>query len=338
MKRLLLAIAVTFGATGASAQPLSDLTSTALDTHILPRFERLAKQSKLLADVAQDDCDAGSPALTAAYGAAFDAWIDVSHLRFGPTEVDDRAFALAFWPDSRGVTPRSLLALIASEDPIGLDAAAYTDVSIAARGFYALEFLLYDETVMTAGSDIYRCALIQTVSADIAALTHAIDAEWQASYADLLRTPSETGPYRTQEEAAQVLFKSVSTGLEFLNDTRLGRPLGTFDRPRPTRAEVWRSERSARHVELSTKALHELALILAGDDVDLATSLTEVFARTEARIARLDDPAFAGVSDPSGRFTIEVLQQSIGAIRTVVRNDLGPKLGVIAGFNALDGD
>jgi predicted lipoprotein len=81
-----------------------------------------------------------------------------------------------------------------------------------------------------------------------------------------------------------------------------------------------------------------LALILAGDDADLSAALTNAFTRSEARIARLDDPAFAGVSDPSGRFAIEALQQSVGAIQTVVRNDLGPKLGVVAGFNALDGD
>jgi predicted lipoprotein len=338
MKRLLLAIAVTFGAAGAGAQPLSNLTSTALDTHILPRYTQLAAQSQVLADVAQDECTAGSAALNAAYGDAFDAWIGVSHLRFGPTEVDDRAFALAFWPDSRGVTPRSLLALIASEDPIGLDAAVYTDVSIAARGFYALEFLLYDETVMMAGSDSYRCALIQTVTADIAALTHAIDVEWHETYADLLRYPTITGPYRTDEEAAQELFKAVSTGLEFLGDTRLGRPLGTFDRPRPTRAEVWRSQRSARHVALSLAAVRELALVLAGDDVPLHAAVVDAFDRAQDRVARLDDPAFEGVSDPSGRFFVEVLQQSVSEIRAVVRNDLGPKLGVVAGFNALDGD
>ncbi|MCG3266876.1 imelysin family protein [Yoonia sp. I 8.24] len=338
MKRLLLAFSVTLVATGAPAQSLSDLTSVALDTHVLPGYARLAAQSQVLADVAQDDCDAASPVLTAAYGDAFDAWIGVSHMRFGPSEVDDRAFALAFWPDSRGVTPRSLLGLISDEDPIGLDAAAYADVSIAARGFYALEFLLYDDAVATAGSDSYRCALIQTVTADIAILTQAIDAEWRDSYADLLRHPSDTGIYRSDEEAAQELFKAVSTGLEFLGDTRLGRPLGTFDRPRPTRAEVWRSQRSQRHVTLSLAALRELALVLSADDVQVHTAMENAFDRAQDRIARIDDPAFAGVSDPSGRFVIEVLQQEISAIRTVVRNELGPKLGVVAGFNALDGD
>ncbi len=48
----------------------------------------------------------GDPVLTEAYHAAFDAWIKTSHLRFGPSEVNDRAFALAFWPDSRGQYPR----------------------------------------------------------------------------------------------------------------------------------------------------------------------------------------------------------------------------------------
>ncbi|SFR45807.1 hypothetical protein SAMN04488005_2179 [Yoonia tamlensis] len=338
MKRLFCAIAIFLGAGAVSAQSLSDVTGAAIDAHILPRFERLATDAQQLANVAQDNCDAASPALRAAYGTAFDAWVGVSHLRFGPTEHDDRAFALAFWPDSRGVTPRSLLSLIADEDPIGLDADAYADVSIAARGFYALEFLLYDDAALAAGDAAYRCALVQTVTADIAALASAIDADWRGTYAADMRAPSQTGHYRTQEEAAQELFKAVSTGLEFLGDTRLGRPLGTFDRPRPTRAEVWRSGRSAHHVALSLAAIGELAQILAAGDAQVSDVVADGFARAQARVAQLDDPVFAGVTDPSGRFAIEVLKQSIDAIRATVRNDLGPKLGVVAGFNALDGD
>ncbi|HBR37591.1 MAG TPA: peptidase M75, partial [Sulfitobacter pontiacus] len=55
---------------------------------------------------------------------AFDAWIAVSHLRFGPSETDNRAFALAFWPDSRGATPKTLAGLITDADPVGRDPQA----------------------------------------------------------------------------------------------------------------------------------------------------------------------------------------------------------------------
>ena len=338
MRRVFLACAIVLGAAPLTAQSISELTADAVNNHVLPGYDLLAEQSQALAAVARDDCNATSPALRVAYGEAFDAWLGVSHMRFGPSERDDRAFGLAFWPDSRSVTPKTLSALIASEDDIALNPDDYADVSIAARGFYALEFLLYDDAITQAGSDAYRCTLIQTVTADIATTTAAISAEWHESYADQLLNPSDAGTYHTEEEAAQELFKAVSTGLEFVADTRLGRPLGTFDRPRPKRAEAWRSGRSARHVKVSLTALRDLALRLSGGDAALTDHMTAAFDQALRRVEGGTDPVFASVADPMGRFEVEVLQQNVNAIRTVVRDELGPKLGVIAGFNALDGD
>ncbi|MEO0388878.1 MAG: peptidase M75, partial [Pseudomonadota bacterium] len=62
------------------------------------------------------------------------------------------------------------------------------------------------------------------------------------------------------------------------------------------------------------------------------------FERALDRANALDDPVFAGVTDPPGRLRVEVLQQSVDAIRQVLRQEVGPTLGITAGFNALDGD
>ncbi len=314
--------------------PLTGAAQTAdiVAQHILPGFDSLAQRSAVLAETAATGCNPTSPPLRAAYHDAFDAWVAVSHLRFGPTEVDDRAFALAFWPDIRGATPKALSALIRDEDEIARSAEAYANMSIAARGFYAMEFLLYDDAITSMGSDAYRCQLVQTVAADIAVLTAAIDADWNDAYADRLLSPSDT--YRTNAEALQELFKALTTGLQFTSETRLGRPLGTFDKSRPLRAEARRSERSARHVLISLTSLRELAGLLLADDQKLSAKFDTALARLEA----LDDPTFAGVDAPQSRLRIEVVQQAVDDIRAVVATELGPKLGVAAGFNALDGD
>ena len=341
MKRYILAVIVSVSLASTScalAQTNAQITADIVENHILPGFDQLAKQSQTLAAVAVDHCGPDAPELRAAYSDAFDAWVAVSHLRFGPTEVGDRAFALAFWPDTRGFTPQTLSGLITAQDPIGQSAETYAESSIAGRGFYALEFLIYDDAIAHLGSDAYRCGLVQAITGDIANVATAIDADWHDRYAQVLLNPSEAGKYRSTEEAAQELFKALSTGLEFTGDTRLGRPLGTFDRPRPTRAEVWRSGRSARHVTVSLDALRDIALRLAGDDERLVARLNDVFDRSEDRLAHLNDPDFAAVTDVNGRFKLEVLQQSISDIRTLVRDEVGPKLGVVAGFNALDGD
>ncbi|MGX9356191.1 imelysin family protein [Roseobacteraceae bacterium S113] len=306
--------------------------------HILPRFAALASASQALSSAAQSDCAPGSEPLKQAYGTAFDAWISASHLRFGPTEEDDRAFALAFWPDSRGATPRALTRLIAEEDPIGRAPDAYADVSIAARGFYAMEFLLFDDAFLQAGDASYRCALLQTVAADIAATSTAILADWQMTHVTVLLSPGPQALYRNDEEVLQEMLRSLSSGLQFTHESRLGRPLGTFDRPRPTRAEARRSGRSARHVALSLVSLRDLAARLAVSDPEVARKLDRQFDVALGKLALLDDPVFSGVGAPLTRVRVEVISQSVETLRAIVQSDLGPTLGVAAGFNSLDGD
>ncbi|MFY0310101.1 imelysin family protein [Leisingera sp. D0M16] len=329
------ALALIFAVAAAPAAA-SEMSGSITDQLILPAFEDLAQDSQSLAEAAQADCEGQSDPLRTAYGEAFDAWIAASHYRFGPTETDSRAFALAFWPDSRGKTPKALGNLIRSEDPGVADPAKFASYSIAARGFYALEYLLYDPQLSTAGSADYRCALTRAISADIAATTQAISADWKQNYAAELRAPGSR--YQSEDEITQELFKALTTGLQVMDDMRLGRPLGTFDKPRPNRAEARRSGRSLRHVLVSLTALEPLAVALAGGNEDLQAKITGGFAKARAKAESLDDPVFAGVADPASRFRIESLRQEIKDLRALISEDLGPALGVAAGFNALDGD
>lgn len=322
----------------AFAQSAAETAGRAVTQHIVPRYETLAKDTKTLAETAQAKCSPDAPALTAAFNDAFDAWIAASHLRFGPSEAQDRAFALAFWPDTRGMTPRTLAALIEGADPVVRDPTAFAGVSIAARGFYALEFLLYDPEILALGDAEYRCDLVRAVVTDIAALSADILADWQGGYADKVLNTGQGGPYRSDEEAVQELFKALTFGLEFTSDTRLGRPLGTFDKPRPKRAEAWRAGRSQRNVALSLTSLDDLAGILAQRDPDLQARLQDAFQTAITDAETLDDPILAGAADPLKRLRVELLQQSIDRVREIVREDLGPELGVATGFNAMDGD
>ena len=331
MRFIVTVIAVLFAAVPAYAE-LPD-TRAIVETHILPGYEALARESGELAAQAASDCAATSRDLRAAYHDAFDAWVRVSHLRFGPSEQDDRAFALAFWPDSRGSTPKALSSMIRAQDPAVNSPEHFARVSVAARGFYALEFLLYDEQFMQMGDADYRCALIRAVSADIYVNADAILDVWKSGYGELMSTPGND-TYRTAEEAARQLFTALLTGLEFTADTRLGRPMGTFERPRPNRAEARRSGRSLAHVILSLRATQELAALLSSSNSDI----DKAFATAIRRAENLDDPVFAGVSTPQGRLRVEVLQQDIGKIRQLLTQQVGPQLGISAGFNSLDGD
>jgi len=329
-------LSLSFGA--QAAEDRSAMVQAILEDHILAGFTVLAEQSDALAEAAQTDCRATSEPLQQAYHRAFDAWITVNHLRFGPTEQENRAFALAFWPDTKGFTPKSLAKLIASEDPVINTPDSYDTVSIAARGFYALEFMLYDPKISIAGTDDYRCALIRAITNDIATTAHDIFNDWDQNYADLMRNPGESDLYQSQDEVVQELFKALNTGLQLASDTRLGRPMGTFERPRPNRSEARRSGRSLHNVTLSLVSLRQLAGLLSGGNPQLAATMDGAFDTALKTAAKLDDPVFAGVATPQGRLKVEVLQQAINSIRRVAEDDLGPSLGVEGGFNSLDGD
>ncbi|MFA3916178.1 imelysin family protein [Ruegeria hyattellae] len=305
-----------------------------VDRHILPGFQTLAQRTEALKAASGEGCTG----LETPYHDAFDAWIGVSHLRFGPTEAQDRAFAMAFWPDAKGFTPKSLSALIEDQDPAVNNPVDFAEVSVAARGLFALEYLLYDAQFSTAGEDGYRCDLIRAIAQDMDRIAVDILSDWTPHYAALLTAPGPDSRYRSDEEAAQELFKALSTGLQFTSDTRLGRPMGTFDKPRPKRAEARRSERSLRNVILSLAALRDLAALLSEGHPGTAAELDAAFDRSIALAERLEDPDFASVSTPQGRFRVEALKNSIDEIRAITATQLGPQLGVAAGFNSLDGD
>ncbi|UYV36601.1 imelysin family protein [Rhodobacteraceae bacterium D3-12] len=338
MIRHLVAIAVFLFPAVAQADGRGAVLEAVVKEHVLPRFEQLSARSGALHQAATAECSASSEGLQQAYHAAFDAWVGVSHLRFGPSEVNDRAFALAFWPDTKGFTPKALARLIRNQDSAAQDVEAFSHVSIAGRGFYALEFLLFDERIASMGDATYRCDLVRAVTADIERNAGAILSDWRGGYGEALMHPGADGRYRSEDEAVQEVFKALLVGLEFTQDTRLGRPLGTFERPRPKRAEAYRSGRSLRNVVVSVEATRELAAILSRKAGSVADTLDAAFARSLELAAGLGDPVFAGVATIQGRLEVEILQQSIGYIREIANTELGPMLGVSAGFNALDGD
>ncbi|MFV1498547.1 imelysin family protein [Phaeobacter sp. JH20_02] len=310
-----------------------------LTHHILPGFDELAARSTTLAEVGARHCTPDDPALRDAFSRAFDAWIKVSHLRFGPTETDNRAFALAFWPDSRNKIPGTLRRAVTETPREELTTPEiFASQSVALRGFYALEYLLFDADMQTEGSAAQRCALVAAITSDIARTSAAIRNDWHNSYAATLVTAGPGYRYRSQAEIRQELFKTLTTGFQVLSDMRLGRPLGQFDAPRPNRAEARRSARSQRHIALNLAAMEPLALALAAGDPALMQDIDTGFAKALKRASALDDPSLAGVADPARRFRIEALQQDINDLRDLISTRLGAALGVTAGFNSLDGD
>jgi len=159
---------------------------------------------------------------------------------------------------------------------------------------------------------------------------------WRDDFGPLLTGAGQPGNTRflSQAEARQALFTQAVTGLDYIRDQRLGRPLGTFDRPTPDRAEARASARSQRNLVLSLQAIRDLTATLSSDAPQTLAALDRAIALAEA----LDDPTLSGTADPQGRLRVEIVQQAVDAARAMAVQELGPALGVTVGFNAMDGD
>jgi predicted lipoprotein len=317
MRILLAALLLTTPAAADTAQVVND--------HIRTGYQQFAESAAALAAI--ESCDV--EALRPAFRDAFDAWLAIAHLHLGPSEDEGRSLAIQFWPDPKGLGAKAQRALLTG-DPAALTPDFMAQQSVAARGLAGLERLLYPADPLPADP----CPLIQATADDMARLASELSAGW-GPFGDLLLTAGDPGNPRflTEDEAKQALFTQLATGLDYVADRRIGRPLGTFDKPQPNLAEARASARSLRNVALSLQALRDLAQMLTDGPKTLAA-----FDHALDLAAKLDDPTFETVADPQSRLKVEILQQAVRAIRDAALAEIGPALGVTLGFNSQDGD
>jgi predicted lipoprotein len=299
---------------------------------IVPGYSAFADATAALSSQAQKDCTPET--LRPAWNAAFDAWLQVAHFRLGPVEEDGRGLSIAFWPDPKGLGAKAQIGLLEAGGDSLTDPAKFAETSVAARGLFGLERLMYPATPEFKGDA--ACALIRATTGDLAATAAKVLAEWTETYAETVLTAGEPGNqvFLTQNEARTALLTVLIAGLEFDADQRIGRPLGEFDKPRPERAEARASGRSQRNLVLSLAALDDLRAALVPESPLTAAA----FARARTKAEALDDPVFAGVADPQGWLKLEIVQQSVHAVRDAAMTEMVPALGVGLGFNAADGD
>jgi predicted lipoprotein len=308
------------------ATPVAADTATVVTDHARPGYAAFDDAAARLADVESCDPDVVRPA----YQAAYDAWMGVEHLHLAPSEEDGRALAILFWPDPKGAGAKAQAALLAA-DPATLTIDGMAQQSVAARGLAGLERLLYPAKPLPADP----CPLIQLTIDDLARQAEVLAADW-GPYGDLLLRAGEAGNtlFLKPEEATQALFTQLATGLEFLADRRIGRPLGSFEKPRPDLAEGQASGRALTNITLSLQGLRGLAATLSPE----STKTLAAFDHAIGLAQTLNDPNLDGITDPQAWLELEILQQAVRATRDTALAEIGPALGVELGFNSQDGD
>ncbi|MFZ0097314.1 MAG: imelysin family protein, partial [Gemmobacter sp.] len=150
---MLAALCLTVTLAGPSAADVADV----VQDHALPGYHRLTRATATLAAI--DDCTVDP--LRDAWNDAFDAWLDVAHLRLGPVEDDGRVLAIAFWPDTKGIGARQMAQLLKDADPAVLKPDHVAELSVAVRGLFGMERLLYADPPLP---DAYACALTHALA------------------------------------------------------------------------------------------------------------------------------------------------------------------------------
>ena len=141
--------------------------------------------------------------------------------------------------------------------------------------------------------------------------------------------------YFTPDEATKALYSALTEGLQMDIDLRLGRPLGTWDKPQPRRAEAWRSGRPLPNALASAESAARLAGLLTEGPLPATEAALDQVRRAAQAI---EDPSFQDVEDPQARLKLEILQSRVRALLDAIEAEVGAPLGLQPGFNSRDGD
>jgi hypothetical protein len=115
---------------------------------------------------------------------------------------------------------------------------------------------------------------------------------------------------------------------------------------RPKRAESWRTGRSLENIEANLETLRAMFAVKGGfADLmraatlgPLADAMLQSFDRTLGRIRAVTKPLSVALTDPDLRPKIEDILVEVKALRKLSTGPVAEGIGLIVGFNALDGD
>ncbi|WP_417515401.1 imelysin family protein [Minwuia sp.] len=284
------------------------------------------------------------------------AFSRIEFIRFGPARTDFRAERLFFWPDRRGRGLKQVQALLKAADAGALSGASLYEKSVAVQGLPALEYVLFGEGAGQLGraGDPLRCRYALAIAANVVNVAGALQADWIAPDGHRARMAAPAGDnavYRSQAEVLRTLLDAGREQLQLVIDGKLARPLGeSIERARPKRAPLWRSGNDLPSVIANIEGLIALFASLKSDDetrsdnraadVLIGSLLIELGSARDAivRARHIADGQGSAYELAQARELLEYAVIPLGGALDVLSESLPGAFGLIAGFNALDGD
>jgi uncharacterized protein len=360
MRVRLLLVVLTAAAPAHAASVFEDLNRALTDAVIVSGYQGFATATGSLETAVSGFCTDPTPERLKAARQAFEAamltWQHVQPFAFGPIVTGARSSAIQLFPDRRGAISRQLSKALAARDPALVAPGGLEGKSVALTGFPALEQILYDDDRLPAagasGADAdYACALAAAIARNLTGLAANVLDEWQrpGGFRDTVLTAAAgNDAYFTAEDASGDLLKSLHTALQSVIALKLEEPLGaSLEEAKPRRAESWRSGLSLAAIRATLETAQALyaapggfgeALQALADEEQLDWAMRQGFGRAFGRLDAIGPPLHAAVADREARARVEALLAEVKGLRLLVAQELAPALGLLVGFNAMDGD
>ncbi len=287
-----------------------------------------------------------------AFAATVAAWSAVEPIRFGPVAQDHRYERIFFWPDPKGLGTRQLRRILKNLDESVTGVETLARKSVALQGLPPLQYLLYDESpdvlIGSGPNASFRCRYAATIAAGLAAVTQEIVRGWAggAPYTMSFLKPGPDDPYyRSPKEVTLELYKTFSSGIEWVRDRKIGKPLGpNADRARPKLAAFWRSGLSFVNMADNLKGVRDLfvrsglAEIVASESPGVERSVLFDLDHAIEVLNGIQVPIQEAVRDEDLRAKLEALRVSLKSAAQTAGGMIARGAGLSFGFNALDGD
>lgn len=359
MMRIALALLVLLQAPLALAQEgapaFRPAVERAIEKAVLPAYAGLSEAATATESAVQMLCAAPSAdrlmEARAAFRALVAAFSRVEPYRFGPAREDNRFERLFFWPDPRGRGLRQVQAVILGEDETATDIASLRGKSVAVQGLPALDVVLSgtgSETLADAPA-AFRCRYATAIAGAIRMTAEAVEAGWRGAdgFARLMLDAGPDNPvYRNHGEAVQDFLQAASEQLQLTRDMKLAPVLGGGPADaRPRLAPFWRSGAALEAIAGNLEGVGQLA-----EALDLATLVPDggeglasnlSFELSQARRAVASAaavPLQEAVSDEEMHARLAYALVPLGSAIRILDERAPAALGLVAGFNSLDGD
>ncbi|MEM6849771.1 MAG: imelysin family protein, partial [Pseudomonadota bacterium] len=180
----------------------------------------------------------------------------------------------------------------------------------------------------------------------IAAVGEVMAAEWNAEFAGtMLNSGPDNDAYRSDAEALQDILQAAATQMELTGTQKLAAVVRySPEAARPKRAAFWRSGQTLPMVSANVATVRSILEGGVGDlledDVSLRGALFELSQIDRALTPLLEDgrPFVELAVDPDAHRRLAFAVSPAAAAQALIAERIQGALGLVAGFNALDGD